>query len=58
MVSVIALAQSEAMKTAAWATGDAVDFHRLMRLHTCVADFVADEDVVGVLPTADLNEPK
>jgi len=27
-------------------------------LHTCVADFVADEDVVGVLPIADLNEPK
>ncbi|EFH88337.1 hypothetical protein Krac_9779 [Ktedonobacter racemifer DSM 44963] len=31
MVSVIAVAQSEAMKTAAWATADAVDFHHKNR---------------------------
>jgi hypothetical protein len=32
--------------------------HRLMRLHAFVEDFVAYEDVVGVLPTADVDEPK
>ena len=29
-----------------------------MRLPACVANFVADEDVVGVPPTADLYQPK
>ena len=35
-----------------------VSFHRLLRFHAFGEDFVAYENVVGVLPTANVEKPK